>query len=376
MQLHLRTFVGSAVLFWLAGSGPVAYAQVGALRPDADSRFARVASGTIEGEVLDEAGGALSGATVTALGSASVAAVTDARGRFALRLLPAGAYVIRTHLAGFLPSRRQMVDVRPNGYARYNVSLRRAALTSASVAVGPGDGPVVVTALDTRGSRAVPGSDASASGSPATDDHSETAWRLRHLTRNVLKESTGSVIGGDWAQPPAGDLAIIGPAVSDRRLASAARDAVSNLFTGLPLAGEVNFLTTGALDRPRSLLVPQGFAGGVTYLSLHGPAFDHGDWSAKLIIAPAGVASYYVSGSYRTRAPGATSSTRVRPTACCGTRTIRPRPRRRPSGPDRRDRSTASIDGRCHAMSPWRTAASSRATTTCLASACSARARA
>lgn len=307
MPFDLRTFAGSAVLVCVVASAPAAQAQVGARNGEVDDqlrRVARVASGTIEGQVSDETGGALAGATVSALGATSAAAVTDARGRFALRLLPAGAYVIRTHLPGFLPSRRELVDVKPNGYARYAVSLRRAALTQASLAVGPADAPVAVTALETRGAGGVAGPDATATLAPATADRSETAWRLRHLTRNVLKDATERVAVDDGGEPSAGAPGLGQPAAGSRRLYGRGQDAVSNLFADLPLAGELNFLTSSALDRPRGLLAPEGLASGVTYVSLRGPAADHGDWAARLIIAPAGVGSYYVSGSYRSRSAG------------------------------------------------------------------------
>jgi hypothetical protein len=308
---HLRTFVGSAVLVSVVGSGTLAQAQVGTVRAGSDDRagrIARTASGTIEGQVLDETGGPLPGATVSALGVMSAAVVTDTRGRFAFRLLPVGAYVVRAHLPGFVPSRRQLVDVRPNGYAKYSVSLRRATIVAASFGGAAGGEATMMAALNAQAADGVPGTargkDASAPMTPATDDHSETAWRIRHLVRSVLKETTERVAIGDGSEALAGDIALPDPTFTVGRLLGTGSRAVSSLFTAFPLAGEVNFLTTGALDSPLGLFSPQGLASSVTYVSVRGPAFDHGDWSARLVIAPADIGSWFFSGAYRTRSPG------------------------------------------------------------------------
>jgi hypothetical protein len=89
-----------------AGSGRPAQAVRSALARGDEriGRLARVASGSIEGTVIDGVGQPLAGATVSALGQTTAASVSDARGRFALRMLPAGTYIVRAHLAGFLPS--------------------------------------------------------------------------------------------------------------------------------------------------------------------------------------------------------------------------------------------------------------------------------
>lgn len=303
-----RTIVGSVVLVCVAGSGTLAQAQVGTFRAGSDDRagrLARAASGTIEGQVLDETGGPLRGATVSALGVMSAAAVTDTRGRFAFRLLPAGAYVVRTHLPGFVPSRRQLVDVRPNGYARYSVSLRRATLEAALFGGGEA---AVLAALNAHALDALPdagrGTDVSAPPTLATDDHSETAWRIRHLVRSVLKDTTERVAIGDGTDAPAGEVTLPAPTITIGRLLGSGSRAAASLFNAFPLTGEVNLLTTGALDSPLTLFTPQSLASSVTYVSVRGPAFDRGDWSARLVIAPANIGSWFFSGAYRTRSPG------------------------------------------------------------------------
>ena len=212
-QVRLRAFVMGAALVCLAGSGPLAGAQTGSALARGDERIGRLAhaaSGSIEGIVLDETGQPLSGATVSALGLTSAASVTYARGRFAMRLLPAGSYIVRAHLPGFVPSRRQMADVRPNGYARFTFSLQREMIRTASFGADPA---VVKTALGAGPAGTLPGADRSGFSlpppNPTNDDHSETAWRLRHLKRSVLKDAEfGEPLDGGAETPfPAGAYA-------------------------------------------------------------------------------------------------------------------------------------------------------------------------
>src|SRR5688500_3280527 len=63
------------------------------------------AQGELYGTVVDEQGEPLAGAIVSALGSETVFAVTDREGRYIFRNLPAGPYLVRAHLQGYLPAR-------------------------------------------------------------------------------------------------------------------------------------------------------------------------------------------------------------------------------------------------------------------------------
>jgi hypothetical protein len=80
--------------------------------------------------------------------------------------------------------------------------------------------------------------------------------------------------------------------------------AASSFFNIFPFAGEINLLTMGALDDPLAMLSPQSLVNSVAFVSLHGPAFGHGDWSAKVAVAQAEITSWFFSGAYRSRAPG------------------------------------------------------------------------
>ena len=114
-------FVGVAGLVLAAPAG----AQ-GAAAPAASSMQARVTSGSITGTVLDESGGALTGAMVSALGATLASTVTDAGGRFTFNGLPTGEYLLRAHKLGFAASVATLVNV---GYSpsTQRFQLRRLA---------------------------------------------------------------------------------------------------------------------------------------------------------------------------------------------------------------------------------------------------------
>src|SRR5260370_10818482 len=77
------------------------------------THVASLAPGSIHGTVQDERGAPIAGAMVSALGTTTAFAVTDRSGRFDLRPLSPGPYLLRAHLSGFVASRGQVVDVRP-----------------------------------------------------------------------------------------------------------------------------------------------------------------------------------------------------------------------------------------------------------------------
>ena len=80
----------------------------------------------------------------------------------------------------------------------------------------------------------------------ADHPHSETAWRLRHIKRSILKDRSTAVLAeGETPLPGASRCS----AARSRRGILAA-----SIFTGLPFSGEVNLLTTAAAALGRSLL--------------------------------------------------------------------------------------------------------------------------
>jgi hypothetical protein len=277
VRIRLWCGVAFAVCFVAA---PPAFAQL-AQKPllQQSSRGASSArQGEVYGVVQDEQGQPVSGAVVSAVGSTSVFAISDGDGRFALRSLPAGPYLVRAHLQEYLPARGHIVQVTPD--ARSNTTL---ALTRRSDA---GDPPSV---------RAASVAETDAPVKPAEDahGHDEVAWRLRHLKRSVLKDSEYAV--ADFGEDPSlfeESLTGIG-----RAFGNSARLATS-LFDELSLSGQVNLITTTSFDRPQDLFsmnadVPRS----VAYVALEAPGAS-GDWTMRGSMTQGDLASWILAGSF------------------------------------------------------------------------------
>src|SRR5437899_8386324 len=137
-RMTASAVVGGLVLLCLPA---VANAQTaGQLRPV--THVASIAAGSIQGIVQDEQGAPVAGATVSALGASSAFAVSDRGGRFEMRTLSPGPYLLRAHLAGFVASRGQVVDVRPSARASSSIALRHVSAANA-----PGALPVLAAGL-------------------------------------------------------------------------------------------------------------------------------------------------------------------------------------------------------------------------------------
>ncbi|HMD37350.1 MAG TPA: TonB-dependent receptor [Vicinamibacterales bacterium] len=278
---------GSLVLLCLATA---VRAQSGIIQPV--SRVATLATGAIQGTVQDEKGSPVAGAAVSALGATTALAYTDRSGRFELRTLPPGPYLVRAHLSGFVAPRGQIVDVRPSVRTSSSIAMRRTA-TPNVIAAGVGVG--IESQPDTS-TDAAAGTNAASTGG---DDHGETAWRLRHARRSVLKDATipADLLAAD--EPPASTAGSSGFFSS----AADSAHAVTNLFAGTAFNGQVNLLTTGSLDSPLQMFTPENFSRSVTYLALGAPVGEHADWAVRAALTQGDVASWIVAGDYTTRAP-------------------------------------------------------------------------
>lgn len=285
------------------------------------SRVAAAAPGTIHGVVQDDHGAPVIGALVSAVGITKAFAVTDRRGRFELGTLAPGAYLLRAHSSGFIASRSQTIDVRPSSRVSSSIALKRATpaaaiapaartapILQAGVGVpGPTPGapaaqpaPVVYTDVPTD---VHTDDDTQRSDAAQTtgDDHSELAWRLRHLRRSVLQEATGVARAGDDSSRPEpggfGATALFG-----RAGGSPVRGA-ANFFTGIPLSGEFNFLTTTSFNDPQQLFNGEWFARNVAYMSVGAPAGSNADWAVRGALSQADISAWVVAGTYSTRGP-------------------------------------------------------------------------
>ena len=164
-------------------------------------------------------------------------AVSDRDGRFAFRNLPAGPYLVRAHLQGYVPARgRDRCRSAASAAHRCRPSSCASTPTAADAppVLAAGVGPVDAPAAEPR--------------LTATHDHGEVAWRLRHLKRSVLKDAERRGCRARRRRvPPSDSLMRLGRAVGESaRLASA-------LFSDLPLNGQINLLTTTSFDRPQDL---------------------------------------------------------------------------------------------------------------------------
>jgi hypothetical protein len=246
-------------------------------RPEAPAvvRLAAAAAGSIYGSVLDESGEPVAGAVVSALGSSTAFAVTDRAGHYRITELPAGPYVVRAHRDGFAGARSTLVNVRPSAKAPSSFTLKREAPPVALAGVGVGD---------------------AAAG--ATRDESPMAWRLRRLTRSVLKEEQG---GPDLAPSDDTWMASEAPGFFERAVDASARFA-SSVFPDWPLNGQVNLLTATAYDDAGEM-VAFGTPSGVAFFAVGAPVGDHGDWSARAAMNSGDISSWTMAGDYTSR-PG------------------------------------------------------------------------
>ena len=296
-RMTRRAVVGGLVLLCLPS---VSEAQgAGQLRPV--TRVASIVAGSIHGTVQDEQGAPVAGATVSALGASTAFAVSDRSGRFEMRTLSPGPYLLRAHLSGFVASSGQVVEIRPSARASSSIALRHvnAASTPASypvLAAGVGAVPDVPALAPT------PAADpAGTAGTTGDDDHGELAWRLRHARRTILKDATlppDSVAGVD---APADGNGFGGQNVFGRVTNSSARLA-SNFFAATPFSGQVNLLTTGSFDTPQQLFTADNFAHNTAYLALGAPVGEHADWTVRAALTQGDIASWIVAGEYTTRA--------------------------------------------------------------------------
>jgi hypothetical protein len=256
-----------------------AHAQVarGPQTPAAQRASSSVRHGELRGIVQDDRGQPIAGAVVSGVGSTSVFAVSDREGRFTLRNLPPGPYVVRAHLQEYLPARGHLVQITPNAKSSTTIALTRRSESAA---------PAIAAA-------SVAGDEAPAPPAEAEHGHDEVAWRLRHLKRSVLKDSEQTLAGLD------GESSVIGDSLTGlgRAVGHSARLA-SSLFDDLSLSGQFNLITTTSFDRPQDLFsmnvdVPRSIA----YVALEAPGAS-GDWAMRGSITQGDVSSWILAGSY------------------------------------------------------------------------------
>ncbi len=271
-------------------------AQQGAARTSA-SPVVRLApsgaQGSISGVVRDERGLPVPNVVVSALGAVTTLAVTDASGRYEFGTLTPGPYLVRAHLSGYTAPRAHMVQVRASARTVSSIALRHeggAPVLTAGLGVGDlgaaADDPAPAVA-GTSGSTDTASTDSS--------DQSETAWRIRHARRGVLKDAT---IPEDLLADAADD-----PGASAFSQRAGASNRFANLFVDAPISGQVNLLTSGSFDTPQQLFSTDTVARNIANVRISAPAGDHADWAVAGALTQADISSWVVAGSYSMHAP-------------------------------------------------------------------------
>lgn len=254
-------------------------------RPVAVGLQARLSLGGIQGTVLDDRGKPLSGAMVSALGGPIPGmAITDAHGRFLIDPLPAGEYMLRIHMAGFIAGRCDRVRVGSSRESIQAIRLRRSDPDDTL-----GSRPILTAGV------AAPTSDSPAGG----EDTSETAWRLRHIKRSILKDNGTGVSIADAAAGqtiPDSPGSLFGRALDN---AAAIATAATAFFADTPFTGEVNLLTTSALGQP--LFGTNYLSHGIAYVSIGAPVAS-GRWDVRASLSQSDMAAWIVAGSYSSHA--------------------------------------------------------------------------
>lgn len=291
---RLSTFVASAaVLVLVVPAGPASAQQTRVHFPKPETIMARSGQGLIQGVVFDATGRPVHGATVSALGSTVAFGLSGRDGRFTLSPLPAGAYTVRVHRDGYLPSRRQVVDVRGGIPALVSVAMQ--ALSASA------PGPVVLAAGMVPFEGAAPQATA-ADGTPldpgaADHGHSDSAWRLRHLKRSVLRSVEAPLPVNPEA--PGNDGNVFGQAFeTSMRLAS-------SRLSDLALSGQVRFVTAGDFGGPAETWSPDASATNMAYIAVGAPVGDWGQWTVRGAMNRGEVGSWFLAGSFDGRVAGA-----------------------------------------------------------------------
>src|SRR5262245_26826269 len=259
---------------------------------------AALEAGGVEGFVRDDRGDALGGVVVSIIGAATAFSVTDVQGHFTMTTLAPGPYLVRAHATGYIAPKPQMIQVRANGVTSWSGVLRRSdaeSLTMLAAGVATADAPTVIDAKETGEAAAAD------TGKPPADDHSETAWRLRHARRGVPRDAVlpeDMLLDGDGEDDTGSIAMLFGRAVSSRARAA------GNFFAGTPFSGQLNILTTNSFDSPQELFSETSLARGIAYVSVGAPVGDRAAWAVRGALTQADIASWNVAGDYTSRGSG------------------------------------------------------------------------
>jgi hypothetical protein len=127
----IRWIPAAALAFTL--SAPALYAQAPA--KDAPSARSAFPAGSIEGRVLNDSSVPVVGAMVSVVGRTTAAATTDRDGRYTLRDLPFGPYILSVHSRGYFKSRGRTVQLTSTKISIPEIQLQLANARKMPVAM-------------------------------------------------------------------------------------------------------------------------------------------------------------------------------------------------------------------------------------------------
>jgi hypothetical protein len=278
---------------------------------DIGARRSTFPEGSIEGRVLDDGQRPVSGAMVSVVGRTTAAAVTDLTGRYTLRELPYGPYILSVHSRGYFRSRGRTVQLTTVKTFVPEIQLTRVTQAKspvASASIVPVASPAPTTQLagfsldaplSAVAAASKPGEARVADDAPNDAGHEpaarevdesevgETAWRLRHLPRSILKDVVGDSV---WTEG-----APVEPPQWFRRNAGALVPLA--FFSDLPLSGQVNLMTIESFDRPEEIFGANA-ARNVAFVSVNTEAAG-GAWSMQGAMTQGDLSSWIVAGSYK-----------------------------------------------------------------------------
>jgi hypothetical protein len=292
-----RWIPAAAIAAFVLGA-PAVYAQ--ATAKEAGAHRSTFPAGSIEGRVLDDGNSPVVGAMVSVVGRTTAAATTDRDGRYSLRALPYGPYILSVHSRGYFKSRGRTVQLTTAKVSIPEIQLARARKVPVASAQ-----PVVAESTTVQATQlagfgldasqpsvtAVAERPAAARPSDAGEDNDtsqgETAWRLRHLPRSILKDVTTDAV---WA------------ANDDEQSRWFSRQSAAAMvpiafFSDLPLSGQLNLMTMESFDRPGEIFVERA-PRSVAFVSVNTQAAG-GAWSMQGAMTQGDLSSWIVAGSYK-----------------------------------------------------------------------------
>ena len=250
------------------------------------NRASAVAFEQLRGVVSDEHGKPLSGVVISALGDTALFAVSDREGRFTLRGVPPGPYLVRAHLAGYVPPRARIIQVGPD--------IGDMVMAMTHVQGSSSEEPRVLQA----GLGAVSEPEPAPAQPADAEGENEIAWRIRHLRRSVLKDVDGAIDSvadvGSFVEDP---LEAVARAVG-------APVRLTTTFIGdLSLNGQINLFTRTSFENPQDLFSQNGLPASVAFVSLTAPT-SSGQWTVRGGTTQGDLSSWVVTGSSTWRSAG------------------------------------------------------------------------